>query len=448
MQPEVLARHCAEAGFAQKAVGYWLRAGRQATARSAMNEAVAQLRNGLRLLSGIPEGATRLTYELDLQSALGHALIATKGYSAPQAGEAYARARLLCGQLDSPSQLGPILYGQYAFRTLRGELAQAERHAEEMRQLGEVSNDGIWKCFGGFVSGNVTSWLGKFLDSRAYLENALSSWSPMFRSVPGSPADLNVSVRTFLSRTLACLGYVDQARLRRDEALADARSLAPFNLAYVLGVTWYGVSWAVEGVKSAPTILRCADELLAISNEQGFPVFIGIGSVMRGWCLSGVGQATEGVPLILQGLTTYRATGCNVLIPFFLTVLAEAHAMAEQPEEGLNRLAEAEKLLETTTQERWAEAEMYRMRGTLLLSTREHAEAEDSFNLAIAVARRQSAKFWELRAALDLARLWRDQGKRIEARDLLAPIYGWFTEGFDTPVLQDAKALLDELALS
>jgi hypothetical protein len=172
MQPELLARYCAEAGVIQKAIGYWLHAGRHATARSAMNEAVAQLRNRLRLLSGIPEGATRQKYELDLQVALGYALIATKGYSAPEAGEAYARARLLCDQLDNPSQLGPILYGQYAFRGLRGELAQAEHHAEETRQLGEVSNDGRWRCFGAFVSGNVTSWLGKFLDSRACLADA------------------------------------------------------------------------------------------------------------------------------------------------------------------------------------------------------------------------------------------------------------------------------------
>jgi len=258
--------------------------------------------------------------------------------------------------------------------------------------------------------------------------------------------DLNVSVRVWLSRTLVCLGYVDQARLRRDEALADARPLGPFNLAYALGHAGYGVNWAVEGAKSAPTMLRCADELLAIANEQGFPVWIGIGSFVRGWCLSMVGQATAGLTPMLQGIATYRATGCNVGIPFFLTVLAEAYAMMGQPEEGLNQLAEAEKMLEATTQERWAEAEMHRMRGTLLLSMRKHAEAEDSLHQAIAVARSQSAKFWELRGAVDLARLWHDRGERTEARDFLAPIYGWFTEGFDTPVLQDAKALLDQLA--
>jgi predicted ATPase len=134
----------------------------------------------------------------------------------------------------------------------------------------------------------------------------------------------------------------------------------------------------------------------------------------------------------------------TLVMPFFLTVLAELYGMAGQPEEGLNRLAEATKLIEAT-QERWAEAEMHRVRGTLLLSMNKHAAVEDSFHHAIAVAQRRSAKFWELRAATSLARLWRDQRKRTEARDLLAPIYGWFTEGFDTPVLKDAKALLDQL---
>jgi hypothetical protein len=208
--------------------------------------------------------------------------------------------------------------------------SSTEHHAEEMRQLGEISNDGIWRCFGAFVSGNVTSWLGKFLDSRAYLENALSSSNPTFRNVPGAPADLNVSIRIFLSRTLACLGYVDQARLQRDEAVADARPLAPFNLAYVLAVAWYCFNWPVQGAKSAPAMLRCADELLAIANAQGFPVFIGMGSVMRGWCLSGMGRTTEGLSLMLRGIATYRATGCNVLTPFWLTALAEAYAMAGQ----------------------------------------------------------------------------------------------------------------------
>jgi predicted ATPase len=191
-------------------------------------------------------------------------------------------------------------------------------------------------------------------------------------------------------------------------------------------------------------MLRSAEEVLAISSEQGFPLWSAFGNIMRGWCLGALGQGAEGIPLSLQGVADFGATGCNVMAPFVLSTLAEAYWLAAQPEEGLDRLADAAKLVETT-QERWAEAEIHRVRGTLLLSLHEHAAAEDSYRQALAVARRQSAKFWELRAALDLARLWRDQGKRSEARDLLAPVYGWFTEGFDTPVLQDAKALLDRL---
>jgi predicted ATPase len=166
---------------------------------------------------------------------------------------------------------------------------------------------------------------------------------------------------------------------------------------------------------------------------------------MRGWCLGALGQAAEGVALALKGIADVSVTGCNILIPFVLTVLAQVYGKAGQPEEGLDRLVEAARVVETT-QERWAEAEMHRLRGTLLLSMSKHAEAENSYRQALSVAQRQSARFWELRASTNLARLWRDQGKRDDARELLAPVYGWFTEGFDTRDLKEAKALLDELA--
>ena len=165
---------------------------------------------------------------------------------------------------------------------------------------------------------------------------------------------------------------------------------------------------------------------------------------MRGWCLGVLGQ-TGGIPLILKGIDDLRATGCNIFIPLFLMVLAQVYGVAGQPEEALNRLVEAEKLVERT-RECWPEAEMFRLRGTLLLSMNEHTQAENHYRQGLASAQRQSAKFWELRAAIGMARLWRDQGKRDEARDLLAPVYGWFTEGFDTRDLKEAKALLDTLA--
>jgi predicted ATPase len=192
-------------------------------------------------------------------------------------------------------------------------------------------------------------------------------------------------------------------------------------------------------------MLQSAEKILAVAGEQGFPMFVGAGQIMLGWCLTATGQAEEGIPLFRQGLANYAATGTKLVTPFYLVTLAESYGRTGQPKEGLQRLAEAADLIETT-EERWAEAEMHRLRGTLLLSMHEHAAAEASYHQALTVARHQTAKLWELRAALDLARLWRDQGKRAEAHDTLAPIYNWFTEGFDTPALQDAKALLDELA--
>jgi predicted ATPase len=197
-------------------------------------------------------------------------------------------------------------------------------------------------------------------------------------------------------------------------------------------------------MESAPTMLQSAEKVLAISAEQAFPIWSAAGNIMRGWCLGAAGQAAEGISLVLKGLADASATGCNIIRPFFLMVLAQLYEKEGQPEEGLNRLVEAARLVETT-QERWAEAEMHRLRGTLLLSMSKHAEAENSYRQALSVAQQQSAKFWELRAAMSMARLWRDQGQGTEARDLLAPVYGWFTEGFDTRDLKEAKALLNQL---
>ena len=246
-----------------------------------------------------------------------------------------------------------------------------------------------------------------------------------------------------LSRTLLCLGYVDQARLRRDEALAEARRISPYNRIYALCDAWPG-DWAVKGTKEARTTLQSAEQALANSRDQSFPMLSGLGHIMRGWCLSAIGQAAEGIPLLLQGIAIRRAAGSNLLLAFYLTTLAEAYGMAAQPEEGLNWLAEAAKIMETTN-DCWAEAETHRVRGTLLLSLHERAAAEKNYRQALEVARRQSAKFWQLRAAVSFARLWRDQGKVQQARELLAPVYGWFTEGFDTLDLKEAKALLEEL---
>lgn len=443
-QPERLAQHCVEAGFVEKAVGYCLKAGQKAIARGTMVEAVAQLRKGLDILTGLSDGAPRREQELDLQIALGHALETTKGLAEVETGEVYARARELCEQLKRPEQLGLVLYGQYLFRIVRGELEQAEHHAGELRHLREAGDDAMWRCFGSQIGGNICFYLGKFSDVRVYHESAFSLWDSTYRAFAPTAEDPYVGAMIHFFRTLLCLGHLDLARSRRDEALTESQRLSPFMRTFALRQAWYG-DWALDGIQSANTMLASANEIVAVSNEHGFRDSLAIGNIMRGWCLAGLGQAAEGIPQLLQGVTVCRAGGRKLMIPFFLTTLAEAYGMAAQPQEGLDQLAEAERLVETT-HERWIEAEIHRMRGRLLLSTHEHAAAESSYRRALEVAQRQGAKFWELRAALDLARLWRDQSKRTDARDLLSPVYGWFTEGFDTRDLKDARALLLDLA--
>jgi predicted ATPase len=235
---------------------------------------------------------------------------------------------------------------------------------------------------------------------------------------------------------------MDQGRARLNEMLTDAHQRGHvYTLAYVL--SW--AAWIDSATRLPHEAQQHADEAVALSAEQDFPVLLAHGIVFRGWALSALGQAQEGLALITKGLSMYRATGAVLFTPSMLTRLAEAYARLGQPVQGLNCLAEAAQIIESTD-ERIEEADVYRVRGDLLNATGDQAAAEQSYHQALAVARRQSAKLFELRTAASLARQWRDQGKRSEARDLLAAIYNWFTEGFDTPDLKQAKALLDELA--
>jgi class 3 adenylate cyclase/tetratricopeptide (TPR) repeat protein len=443
-QPAVLARHCVEAGLVERGVGYLCKAGEQAIARGAMPEAAAQLRKGLELLPRLPNNDRRQEQELDLQLTFGRALMATKGYGAPELGETLARARKLCEQLDQPEQLLPVVCGQWVFCSVRAELLQAERHTEEVRHLVEARDDPAWNCFGQIISGDVSLWLGKFINSRSYLERALSLWDPAYRTLGPLPEDPHVHALKFLYRALICVGDIDQARLRRDEALTEARRTSPYNLASMLRHVWYG-DWAIGGPEATQALLRLAEEVMAIASEHGFALPLALGNMARGWCLGVMGQPKEGIALLERGLTNFPS-GARLGAPFHLMALAEVYGKAGQPGKGLKRLAAANELIEKTG-ERWAEAEMHRLRGTLLLSANRHDDAESSYNQALAVAGRQKADFWALRACKDLALLWHDQGKRNEARDLLTPIYRRFSEGLDAPDLKEAKSLLGTLAL-
>ena len=442
-EPEVLAHHCEEAGLTEKAVGYCLKAGQQGMARFATTDAISQLRKGLALISRLPDGAERQAQELDLTSLLGHALMTTRGFSAPKSGDLFDRACQLCKQLGRPQQFAAALNGRLVYRFVRAEFDRAEDHAHEMLRQGEQLNDVRMKHNSLYLSGVLCAVMGKLVDACAYFEKSLGLWDPEFRTFTSSPEDPFVVTRSFYYRALLCLGHVDKARLVRSEAATEARRLSPFILAYALWQHWVG-DWAMDGVTRAEAMLRSADEVLALSNEHGFAAWLAYGNMMRGWCLAMLGRGDKGLQLILEGVAACRDLGFSIMVPFWLAVLAEANGHVGQFEEGLERLDQAGRMIETT-QERWFEAEVHRLRGQILMKMNDRAAAENSFGRAVDLARQQNAKFWELRAATSLARLWCEQGKSHEARQLLAPVYGWFTEGLDTEVLKEAKSLLTEL---
>jgi class 3 adenylate cyclase/tetratricopeptide (TPR) repeat protein len=444
-QPALLAHHCTEAGLMEKAVDYWLVAGRQAWARSAVVEAVALLRRGLASLLVLPGDDQHRERELDLQIALGQALTASQGWGAQEMREAYARARQLAVTLNRPRALLFALYGQSTYHWARADLGRARQLAEEIVGLGEESGDVATRVMGSYASGLTCFQFGDFTAGRAYFEKGLALFDPADRLAYAEllPTDALVNLRIHSCWLLGCLGHVNQALSRRDAALDEARRLShPHTLALALASAWR-TGWCV-GLEPK-SLLQCADELLALATEHGFGFFRSFALMARGWCLAGLGRADEGIPLLTTGIAGALDTGWAVFRPGYLTLLADACRMAGQVQAALEHLAEAQRLVEET-QERCNHAETLRLRGEVLLAMGDPAAAEASYGKSLALAREQSARFWELRAAMSLARLWRDQGKHTEAHALLAPVYNWFTEGFDTPVLQKAKAMLHEFA--
>jgi class 3 adenylate cyclase/predicted ATPase len=448
-EPERLAQHCAEAGLAEKAIGYWLAAGRRSLARSATVEAVAQLRKGLALLSSVGDDGRRLEQELELQSTFGRALMATMGYASAEMADADARARELCERLQRRQQLVPVLFRQCVYEYARGKLDLALGHAAAMRRLAEAENDRRVLVTSCRMIGQLQRGRGEFGEARARLEEGLALFDPADRPFYTALAlqDAQVAILNFLSDVLGALGYLDQSRARGDEALAAARRLAqPFTLVMALHFSMHAMARAGRvDTASASAALPRAEELEALVAEHNFRGFWGVGLMFRGWCRTTLGQTHEGIALLEEGFAAYRKSRQVFYVPLFLTLLADAHRRAGRTAAASARLAEA---IEATNahQDRWFEAEIHRLRGEVLRDSGDHASAEACLRTAIDVARRQSAKLWELRSSVSLAQMLRDQGKRTEARDLLAPVYDWFTEGFDTPDLKGAAKLLSELA--
>jgi len=442
-QPEILAQHYAEAGLVDKSVIYWSKAGHRSAAHSAMTEAAAQFQKGLDQLVLLPDTTDRKRQELELRSALGAVLRFVKGQAAPETGQAYARARELWEQLDFPTKYLHVPYGESRYHSYRGELDLARRLDGDLLRVSHQRNDSGGLVLAHQACGSDQMIVGRFAPSRQHYEAALALYDPVSHHWLGHQTGSHPQVvaRAYLGFVLLCLGLPDQASTQTNTAIAEARTLAnPPSLASSLMVG----AMLLSLVGDNRALNERADELVAVAVEQGVPWWHTVGTVYRGWVKVNHGDVTEGISLIHSGLTAYRDTGAEMWVPYHIALCASACEIAGQIEESSALLDDALRLAERTG-ERWFAAELNRHKGQLLLRQGHTEGAEELYRRALSIAREQEAKMWELRAAASLARLCRDQGRYAEARDLLPLVYGWFTEGFDTPDLKEAKALLDGL---
>jgi class 3 adenylate cyclase/predicted ATPase len=445
-QPELLAHHYTEAGLYQPAVVYWRRAGTRAIQASAHAEAIAHLTKGLELLDTLTDAAERTEQELALLTALGVPLILTKGHAAPAVETTYARARELCRQVGETPQLFSTLLGLWRFYNARGQLQTAHELEEQLLSMAESLQDPVLLLRAYHTVGEGLLHRGEFTQARAHAEQGIALYDPQqHRSYLFSYGnDSGVACRCCAALALWVLGYPDQALERSGAALTLAQELAhPFSLTFAL----YEAALLHQFRRETPLTLELAEKAMRVSTEQGFASWLAPGTIVRGWALAQRGQGEEGIAQMRQGLAAYLAMGAELGRPRQLAMLAEAYGRVGQTAEGLAVLAEALTAVHKTG-EQFYEAELDRLKGELLLQQPAGSgdEAETCFRQALDVAHRQQAKSWELRAAMSLSRLWRQQGRRDEARELLAPVYGWFTEGFDTADLQEAQALLEALA--
>jgi class 3 adenylate cyclase/predicted ATPase len=446
-QPELLAHHYAWAGLIEQSITYWYKAGQRASERSAHVEGIAHLRQGLALLQTLPETPERTRREVDMLIALGASLLAVKGYATGEVRETYTSAQQLCQHLDDPRQLFPVLRGLWNHYTIRAEHQTAHTLGEQLLSIAQQVRDGSMMCAAHRALGTTLYNLGTLAEAHTHFTQGLALYDLQQHRASTFlyGEDSGVMCQSFAARALWHLGYPDQALTQSHAAVTLAQQIVhPFSLGFALVFA----AMVHQYRREARAVHQCAEATLSLAMAQGFPLWRAQGAIYRGWTLAQqAGHAQAGIEQLHQGLSAFRATGAEINRSYFLGMLADAHGMIGEPEAGLTVLAEALTLADTTG-ERWYESECYRLQGELLLqqNSDNQAEAETCFQHALEIARSQQAKSFELRVAITMARLWQQQGKRQEANDLLAPIYHWFTEGFDTADLKAAKALLDEVA--
>jgi class 3 adenylate cyclase/predicted ATPase len=444
--PELVAHHYSEAGLPAQAVTFWQRAGENATRRSANQEAIGHLTTGLAQLALLPETPERAKRELALQRLLGQASFATRGYASPEATRAFSRARELCAAIGDDASICPVLFGVWLLQLTGAYHTNAETTANEiLKRAGRTDNIGAL-IVGNFALGTSQVHLGTLACARPPLENAIKNYRAVTEDEATRLAyeygiELGAPSYAYGAWCMWLLGYPDQALRLGDEALAIVERIQ-HGYSHSRCLYWnstihsYRREWQIVEQRAAAAI--------ASAQERGLAMVVAVGQIMRGAARAMLDPQEEAVDEIREALAAYRATGARFQSTYHLILLAQALAACGRYGEGLSALREAAALVDETG-ERYFEAEIHRLEGHLLLAESGSAEAEACYVNALQVARAQEARSLELRAACDLARQWRAQGKIAKARDLLAPVYGWFTEGFDTPDLKEAKTLIDEL---
>jgi len=443
MQPELLAQHCIEAGWVEKATNYWLSAGQRAVRRSATTESVAHFAKGMETLATLPDTPARDRQEVRFRLALGPALIATRGWNSIEAEDSYRRALTLCDRLGEQRGRFDALWGLW-LTSGTSELKKAQKLATELSDTADSLDEDDLRLQAHHASWTTFIFLGEPKNAREHQREGLRIYDPekhKHHAFSYGGHDPGVCGKGQGSLALWMLGYPDQAVRSADEAISIAETLKHVpSLAHALMAKCAFCDVPRRDDLSAH---QCGDRLITLATQQGLALYLALGTLVRGWSLVHQGRILDGLPAVRKGFAQYCEIG-RLLRPYFGAVLADALLIANEAEQGLTVLTDALSLAKESHEAFWL-AEMLNLRGKFLLLADNRAEAERSFERAIDLAREQSAFSLQLRAASSLARLWRDQGKRTEARDLLGPIFGWFTEGFDTPDLKEAKALLDML---